>query len=212
MHASTCMAQSITAATPYVVTSSDDTVHCSVIKLKQTSVTCQTSTEKKEWRNEFVRRIYLPVEKSEWELYFKAYAASSRSKVYMQLPEITAAVLKENKYPRFFDMRPLDEERDFWTRGLFEILAQNNGYKLCRLKAVKSATPSFADSGDENLDKYILFNGYESVGTTLTKNNYQQQLGFLANGCPAALTALQNQEINYLKEMPAFLVFLADCK
>jgi len=197
--------------TPFVVTSNDDTVLCNAIKLKQFSVTCQTDREKREWQNEYVRKIYLPVAKTDWAEYFAAYAGKGSRHIYLQSPELTAAVLQEKMFPRFFDMRPLDEEKDFWTRGLFEILAMNNGYKLCRLKQVKSATPSFASGESENINTFIVFKEFETNGTTLNKHNCRAELAKLAQGCPKAQQILNNHEHNFIKDMQLFLIPLATC-
>ncbi len=204
-------AQNRKADDAYIVNTTDDTIVCSDIKLKQRAVTCQTKKEKIELRNEFVRRIYLPVKESPWEMYFKTYAEKGRNTVYQYSPKMVQDVLKTGMYPRFFDMKPIDENHDFWARGLFEILVEHNGYKLCKLKAVKSSTPSFASTGNDNLDKYILFEQYEATGVTIDKHNFKQQLSKVSKGCAKAMEALNNDPAVYLKDMQLFLILLAEC-
>ncbi len=197
---------------PYYVTTTDDTVMCSVIKIKASAITCQTADKKIEIRNEFIRRLYIPVDESPYDVYFKAYAAKGESRLYPYGPKTTGKVLAKGKYPRFFDMKPLDEEKDFWTRGLFEILAQNNGYKLCKIRTSKGASPSFATTGDSNPDKIILFEENEATGVELTKNNFAAEIIKLIGDCPKARAALRNPEINPMKDLPAFLAIYAECR
>lgn len=205
-------AQPADVTQPYLVTTSDDTMMCSTIKLKQLAVTCQQADKKVELRNEFIRRIYLPVTESQWDPYFKAYAEKGEKRLYPYGPKTTGKVLAKGMYPRFFDMKPMDEEKDFWTRGLFEILAQNNGYKLCKYRVNKgAASPSFATTADSNPDKYFIFEENEASGIELTKANFATEILKLIGDCQSARQALKNPEINNLKELPSFLAEYAKC-
>lgn len=196
----------------YVVTANDDTTWCSEIKLKSMSITCQTAIEKVEIRNETVRRIYMPIAKSEWSGFFESYAKSQMKDGYLYAPKLVQQVLAAKIYTRFFDLKPIDPDNDFWTRGLFEILVENNGLKLCKLKEVKSSRPSIANAPDENLDKYIIFEENKGKGTTLNKNNYESLLTKLFANCDNVLQALNSKAINPLKEMPQFLALFGTCK
>ncbi|MES2629543.1 MAG: hypothetical protein V4616_11295 [Bacteroidota bacterium] len=196
---------------PYFVSTTDDTVMCSVIKLKDLSITCQSGEKKIEMRNEFIRRIYLPVEKSQFDTYFQAYADKGTERLYPYGPKTTGKIIAQGHYPRFFDMRPLDAEKDFWTRGLFEILAQRNGYKLCKIRN-KSAKTSFGSTSDgSELDKYYLFEENEATGVELNKNNFAREIVKLTGDCPSVKRALGSSEVNAMKDVPAFLVAYATC-
>lgn len=204
-------AQPADLAQPYLVTTSDDTMMCSAIKLKEMAVTCQTASKKVEIRNEFIRRIYLPVNDSPYNGYFKTYAEKGEKRIYPYGPKTTGKVLAKGVFPRFFDMKPLDEEKDFWTRGLFEILAQNNGYKLCKIRNNNPSMSSFATTGETNLDKYILFEENEATGVVLTKSNFATEIIKLIEDCPKARQALKDPSVNHLKDVPGFLSLFAQC-
>lgn len=193
-----------------MVTTYGDTTYCQDIKLKALSVTCKTAKGKEDILNENVRRIFMPVKDSEWSAFFDAYSTGGKKSVYPYSPRQVQAVVKNKVYPRFFDLKPLDSKKNFWARGLFEILVQNNGYKLCKLKSAGTTGATLAGEAN-NLDKYVVFKEYEADGVVLTRANYRKELVKVVKGCDAAEKALQDESVNHLKDVPGFLTLFARC-
>lgn len=207
----TSRAQLADPSTPFYVNTYGDTVTCESIKLKSSTITCQNGSEKTEIRNEYVRRIYVPQKESDFEAYFEAYAKYGHKKIYMIGPKQTARALNDKVYPRFFDMKPINEDKDFWKRGLYECLAQNNGYRLCRVKNTSSSGPSMMGGGKTKHDTYILFPENEATGITLNKRNFAEQILKLMPNCSAVKEALK-QDMDFMKDVPGFLVILTKCQ
>ncbi|HEX4888014.1 MAG TPA: hypothetical protein VFV37_08210 [Luteibaculaceae bacterium] len=185
-----CDAQDLTR--PYLVQTNGDTVFCTEVKLKSDAVVAYIGEQRKEIRFEFIRALYAPTSDKAFESFFKSYQNTRASSIYPMMPRQVQQVLSSGIVPRYFEIKPLDEEDNFWNRMLFETLLKKNGWILCKRKGDSGSGPSFA-SGKSEASPFFIFPVDRAMGENISRDNYRELLSRFFADCPQGLNFINSK-------------------